>query len=115
MGADRVVAVNVGDLSDLEGVSYTMLGLAGTTLDAMMRASSRRALASADVLINVPLKEYGSLDWRRAPELIEAGYRAAESMREQLLPLALNEADYERWRSARQSRRRTTLPAPAFI
>ena len=36
-------------------------------------------------------------------------------MREQLLPLALNEAEYERWRSARQARRRTTLPAPAFV
>ena len=29
MGADRVVAVNVGDLSDREGLSYTMLGVAG--------------------------------------------------------------------------------------
>ena len=30
MGADRVIAVNVGDLTDREGVSYTMLGVAGT-------------------------------------------------------------------------------------
>ena len=115
MGANRVVAINVGDLTDREAVSYTMLGLAGDTLDAMMRASSRRALASADVVINVPLKEYGSLDWRRAPALIDEGYRAAEAMRQQLLPLALSEAEYEQWRSARQARRRTTLPAPAFV
>jgi NTE family protein len=80
-----------------------------------MRASSRRALTSADVVINVPLQKYGSLDWRRAADLIDEGYRAAEAMREQLLPFALNEADYERWRSARQARRRTTLPAPVFI
>src|SRR4030095_8443011 len=65
MGADRVVAVNVGDLSDREGVSYTMFGLAGSTLDAMMRASARRALEAADVIVNVPLGKYGSLDWRR--------------------------------------------------
>ena len=84
MGADRVVAVNVGDLSDREGVTYTMFGIAGDTLDAMMRASTRRALAAADVVINVPLHEYGSLDWRRAGALIEEGYRAAESMRDQL-------------------------------
>ena len=55
MGADRVIAINVGDLTDREGVSYTMLGVAGNTLDAMMRASTRRAIASADVVINVPL------------------------------------------------------------
>jgi len=43
-------------------------------------------------VINVPLREYASLDWRRAPELIEEGYRAAEAGRAQLLPLALSEA-----------------------
>ena len=112
MGADRVVAVNVGDQSDREGVTYTMFGIAGDTLDAMMRASTRRALAAADVVINVPLHEYGSLDWRRAGALIEAGYRAAESMRDQLLPLAISEGDYDTWRRARQARRRTDLPAP---
>lgn len=115
MGAERVIAVNVGDLSDREGVSYTMFGIAGTSLDAMMRASTRRALTAADVVINVELDQYGSLDWRRAGELIEEGYRAAEAMRDQLLPFALSEADFDAWRAARQARRRTELPAPAFI
>ena len=73
MGAERVIAINVGDLSDREGVSYTMFGVAGNTLDAMMRASTRRALAAADVVVNVPLEEFGSLDWRRAAELIDDG------------------------------------------
>ena len=115
MGADRVIAVNVGDLSDSEGVTYTMLGVAGDTIDAMMRASTRRALAAADVVINVPLKDYGSLDWRRAPELIDEGYRAAEAMRDQLLPLAVSEGEFARWRSERQRRRTTDLPVPTFI
>jgi NTE family protein len=115
MGADRVVAVNVGDLSDREGLSYTMLGLAGDTLDAMMRASTRRALASADVIINVPLGEYGSLDWRRAADLIEEGYRAAEAMRDQLLPLAVSEVEFDAWRRTRQTRRRSDLPTPVFV
>jgi NTE family protein len=115
MGADRVIAVNVGELTDPEKVDYTMFGIAGTTIDAMMRASTTRALASADIVINVPLKDYGSLDWRRAADLIDEGYRAAEAMRDQLLPLALNESDFDAWRSARQARRRTTLPSPAFI
>src|SRR5262249_42887551 len=59
MGADRVVAVNVGQLSDREGVNATMFGLAGETIDAMMRASTKKALESADVVINVPLEKYG--------------------------------------------------------
>jgi NTE family protein len=115
MGADRVIAINVGDLEDREGVSYTLLGLSGATLDAMMRASTRRALASADVVINVPLRKYGSLDWRRAAALIDEGYKAAEAMRDRLLPLAIGESEYETWRRARQARRLATLPAPAFV
>ena len=115
MGASRVIAVNVGDLSDLEGVSSTMLGVAGHTLDAMMRASTRRAITAADVVINVPLAKYGSLDWRRAAALIEEGYRAAEAMRDQLLPLAISEAEFEAWRGNRQSRRLKELPTPGFI
>lgn len=62
MGADRVIAVNVGDLSDREGVSYTMFGVAGNTLDAM-----------------------------------------------------ISEGEFKAWRAARQARRRTALPAPAFV
>ena len=115
MGASRVIAVNVGDLADRTGVASTMLGVAGGTLDAMMRASTRRALASADVVVNVPVAEYGSLDWRRAPALIEEGYRAAEAMRDQLLPLAVSEAEFDAWRRARQARRLKTLPPAAFI
>ena len=115
MGADRVIAVNVGDASDLEGVRYSMFGLAGNSLDAMMRASTRRALAAADVVVNVPLGKYGSLDWRRSAELIEEGYRAAEAARDRLLPLAVSEADFEAWRRTRQQRRLTELPAPAYL
>jgi NTE family protein len=117
MGADVVIAVNVGDLSTQAEVSRSMLGLLGNTLDAMMRASTRAGMASADVVLNVPLVEkgYGSLDWRRAPELVEEGYRAAEAMREQLLPYALGESDYEQWASQRRARRRTTVPTPRFL
>jgi NTE family protein len=115
MGAQRVVAINVGDLENREGISYTMLGLAGATLDAMMRASTKYSIAAADVVINVPLREFGSLDWRRSADLIREGYAAAEAMREQLLPLAVSEAEFEKWRQGRQARRRAELPIPAFV
>ena len=66
-------------------------------------------------MVNVPLEEYGSLDWRRAAELIDEGYRAAEAMRDRLLPFAVGEAEFEAWRNARRARRRTELPTPAFV
>jgi NTE family protein len=115
MGARRVIAVNVGDLTDREGLSYTMLGLAGATLDAMMRASTLRAIKEADVVIDVPLQEYGSLDWRRSADLIAEGYKAAEAMRDRLLPFAVSESEYAAWVAARQARRRLQVPVPAFV
>ena len=55
MGAKTVIAVNVGDLADQESINYSILGLAGATIDAMMRANTRKAMTSADVVLNVPL------------------------------------------------------------
>jgi NTE family protein len=115
MGADRVIAVNVGDLTDRETINQSLFGLVMETLDAMMRANTLKAAAGANVMINVPVTEFGSLDWRRAPELIKAGYDAAESNRDRLLPFAVSEAEWQQWAAARAAKRRTTLPSPAFV
>lgn len=115
MGADVVIAVNVGALDDLDVISYSLLGLAGQTVDAMMRSTTRAALASADLVIDVPVVPYGSLAWRRSAELVEEGYQAAESMRERLLPYAVDDEAWEAWLAARRSTRRTTLPIPASV
>lgn len=115
MGAGRVIAVNVGDLGDREGVPYTLPGLADATIDAMMRASTRAALAAADLVVDVPLDDFDSLDWRRAPELIEAGYAAAEAEREALLAFAVSEQAYDGWRRQRDQRRRRSVATPAFV
>ena len=117
MGADVVIAVNVGDLKDPKEINQTMLGLAGETLGAMMRASTKEGLAAADVVLNVPLVEkgYGSLDWRKSRELIEEGYKAAEAIKDTLLPYAVTEAEYQRWLDHRARTRRATMPAPSSL
>ena len=115
MGASRVIAVNVGELGTKEKIDYSLLGLVMETLDAMMRANTLRATSAADVMIDVPLSEYGSLDWRRADALIKEGYAAAEALRDRLLPFAVDEAAWTQWHDTRLKARRTTLPAPAFV
>ncbi len=115
MGADRVIAVNVGDLEDLDEIDYSLFGLLGETLDTMMRSNSLKSVAAADIVINVPLKTYGSLDWRRYEDLIREGYQAADAMRDQLLPLAADEEVWQRWLAARAAARRTVLPTPTAL
>ena len=114
MGATVVIAVDVG-YPPSDNVDYSLFGLLGQTVDSMMRANTRRAIAEADITIGVDVAGFGSLDWRRADDLIRRGHEAAERQRNLLMPYALAEADWNAWVASRDSRRRQTLPQPAFL
>jgi NTE family protein len=114
MGAGVVIAINVGSIGEAT-VDYSLFGLMGQTVDSMMRANTRRALAAADIVISVDIAGFGSLDWRRAGDLITRGYEAAEQHSADLLPLALGEAEWAEWTAARARRRRRTVPDPQFV
>jgi len=109
-----VIAVDVGQTPDDE-VDYSMFGLIGRTVDAMMRASTRQALLAADMTLAIDVEGFGSLDWRRADELIARGYQAAEKRRDDLLKYRASDADWQSWVTARESRRRRELPPPSFL
>ena len=81
----------------------------------MMRADHDGSLRAADIVIDVPLKDFGSLDWRRSDELIPEGYEAAEAMRDRLLPLAVSEADYRSGSRIARAGAGATLPPPTFV
>ena len=102
MGADVVIAVNVGFMGDTRTVNYSLFGLMGQTVDVMMQANTRAVMRAADIVINPPLEDFGSLDWRRSAELADEGYRAAEAMKDRLLPLALDEAGWVAYQDGRQ-------------
>jgi len=114
-GAGHVIAVNVGNLANARSVSYSTFGLMGATLDAMVRANTRQAMAAADIVINVPVDGFDGRDFRRSQALIEAGYDAAETMRDQLLPLAVGDAEWARWIDHRRTARRPAAIAPAYL
>ena len=115
MGVQKVIAINVTDLGRKSVLDYSMFGLVAETMDAMIRAHMARTLASADVAISLPLAGYQPLDWRKAADLIREGHAAAEAARDRLLPLAIDQPSWDRWREARAARRRRTLPSPIFV
>jgi NTE family protein len=114
LGASEVIAVDVG-LPPKSAVDYSIFGLMGQTVDAMIQTSTRAALASADMTIAVDMKGFGSLDWRRADELIARGYEAAEDHREALLKFRVSDAEWAAWLARRAERRRSAVPPPSFI
>ena len=114
MGARTVIAVNVGQAPD-DVVDYSMFGLMGRTVDAMMQSSTRAALKFADLTIAVDVEGFGSLDWRRADDLIARGYAAAEGRRDELMKYRVGDDEWRAWLTAREMRRLTQLPPPAFL
>ncbi len=115
MGADIVIAVDVGGPGGPASVDETLLGVVSRTTFALGEATTREALAQADIVIRPDLAGFGALDWRRQRHLIGLGYAAAEARRELLLPYVVDEATWSRWLAHRRSKRRTTLPEPEYV
>jgi NTE family protein len=115
MGADIVIAVDVGrDLSRAK-TSDTLFGVLTETLDVVMRAPLRRALASADLVITPDLRNLTGAHFGRVSEFVNRGYDATEAHRSWLLQYALSVDDYRAHLAARMARRRTGVPTPEFL
>jgi NTE family protein len=116
MGADVVIAVNVGaDSATEQQTRASLVALLGRTIDTMMTTSIRQALKDADIILDPDLVGLNSMDWRRSADLADRGYAAAEAMRDKLLPLAVDEATFEAFQAARLGRRRNITGAPTFL
>jgi len=114
MGATVVIAADVGHVAT-GTIDYSMFALMGQTIDSMMRANTRRAVAAADITIAVDVEGFGSLDWRRSEMLMDRGYEAAERNRDVLLKYAVGDPEWQAWLAERNQRRRRDIPVPRSI
>src|SRR5262249_55512762 len=79
MGADIVIAVHL-QVQPLDAQRpLSSVGVLGESMSMVVAANELRSMEKADVLITVPLQQYRSSDFRRASDLIEAGYEAADA------------------------------------
>ncbi len=116
MGADVVIAVDVSAETDVEKeAKQTLFTTIGKTISTMMDAGTKRALASADFVVDPDLTGLNSMSWRESEELAKRGYDAAQKMADTLLKYAVSEDEYRAFAAARQARRRTTLPVPTSV
>ena len=104
MGADVIIAVNVGtplapekNLGSAFGVAQQMINI----LTEQNVQRSIRELRAQDVLIAPPLDGIGFLEFRSADSAIKAGELAARAMAPRLAALALPEADYALFENTR--------------
>ncbi len=118
MGADIVIAVDVSADIDAEKPPQTelsLLGVVGRTIDAMMTPPVRRALESADLVIDPDLLGLDALAWRRSDDLADRGFAAARAMEDALRPHRLDDPAWQAFSARRARRVPPRSPTLAFV
>jgi len=110
--AGIIIGVRLEDSPLTAADTGSIVGVLNRAFSAGIAANVNLAEKKANILIRVPVGAYTSMEYDKAHELIEAGYRAAEAHRNQLLPLALTPQDWASYLSDRDSRR---LPLPGNL
>jgi NTE family protein len=115
MGADVVIAVDVGAPVEDRGALKSLFGIIAQSFAVMMEQNVRASRKQADVLVSPDLKGFTGTDYSRGKDLAEIGYRAAERHASAFMPYALTEEEWKSYLAERELRRRTLSGVLAFI
>jgi len=111
MGADIVIAVNVGTPLLPRDALGSALGVAQQMINILTEQNVEISLAKlrpTDILISPDLADVSFIDFQRGEELIAVGERAGRAAAARLAGLAMPEAQYAAWDAQRM--RLATLP-----
>ncbi|WP_302175015.1 patatin-like phospholipase family protein [uncultured Hydrogenophaga sp.] len=104
MGADIIIAVNIGTPLAGRETLGTVLGITAQMVNILTEQNVQASIATltpSDLLLTPPLGRLTSADFERAPELVRIGREYADSMTEALQRFAAPPDRYARWVSAR--------------
>jgi len=115
MGAEVVIAIHL-EVSPVKPEEIqSFFSVLGRSVDVIVRENEIRGLSKADLVVNVDLHEYGSLEYQKSQAIIAVGRQATEAKARVLEPFALNDQDWQTYLQARAARRRSAIPTPQFI
>ncbi len=115
MGADIVIAVHL-ETPPVEAKNIqSLLSVLEQSVRVVVSEGEVRGLADADAVVSVPLDHFLSSDFAKNVPIMEAGYEAAKGKSKLLAGFALDDADWNEYVRARDSRKQTTTPVPQFI
>ena len=115
MGADIIIAVDLGMRTSEEEPTDNILGVLNRTLSVMMRHNTNRNAGLADMLITPDVSGYGFADFGEVDKLGRIGYEATAELAEQIDPYALDESEWNAYLQAREDRRRMFEATPEFL
>jgi NTE family protein len=115
MGADIVVAVYLNTDPFKPTNNQSMFSILNRSISVMIAANELRSLESADMVISVDLQGYTSSDFTKGQEIIPRGYDAATRKSSLLARLSVDDATWQQYIAARESRRIQSVPKPEFV
>jgi NTE family protein len=115
MGADIVIAVHLDVAHADPKQVQSVFGVLGRAIDVVIRDNEIRGMADADLIVNVNLRAYNSLDYNKGEAIIGIGGEAAESKERILSPYSLDEASWQQYLQERTARGRRAVPVPRFV
>jgi NTE family protein len=115
MGADVVIAVHLETPPVKPEEIQSLFSVLGKSIDLVIRDNELRGLSGADLIVNVDLRKFTSIDYPKADAIITTGTEAAQAKEKILTPYSLDEASWTQYLQARASRRETAVPVPQFV
>jgi len=114
MGADIILSVYLQTASIKPTDRLSAVGALGRSISVMIAANELNSIQQSDVLVSVPLQDFGTMQFERGPELIKKGYDAAQSKATILEKLSVDDATWHQYLAQRAERTRS-VPIPQFI
>jgi len=115
MGADFVIAVDVGGALMSRDELRSALDQVSQSLTVMIRHGASHGLEEADVVIRPDLGSVGSTDWRESDAIADLGAVAAAEHASELMNLALSEEEWQAHRDGISERTRSRDITPEFV
>lgn len=115
MGPDVTIAVHLETAPVSPDALMSSFSVLAQSFSVVIAANERRGMELADFLVRVDLTKFSGTDYNKSDQLIAAGYKAAQQSASALLKLAVDDAAWKEYLSAREARRIRTVPVPTFI
>ncbi len=114
MGANYTIGVYLATAPLDPKQDVSVLGVAGQSIGLMIANNETEHKKMANILINVDLYKYTSMDYNKADEMVAQGYKAAEANKDALLKLAVDDQTWNAYIANRLAKRRD-VPVPQFV
>ncbi len=115
MGADVVIAVHLEIAPANASKLQSLFSVLGRSVEVVIHQNELQGLAAADLVVNVDLKAFDSIDYKKAGAIIDRGLEAAAGKANILAPYTLDDAGWNAYVSHRKERVKSEVPAPQFV